>query len=220
MLGFSDSTWLAICVGILGATGLLMRFRLVPEPLHTPLLRVLAMVGGLGAAYSLVNLMSHHRTGVWAVTGFRVILVSVMLGLAGIGFVAFAKLIGLPVLPEAAPRGDEASFYALARQESSWRNRAGAGAGMVLVLAGWVAIPLFLRAIQDGTSSRGLAMAGGWLLILATSGATGGVVYHATDSIRSRSRIGHIAANVVSILAYCAMAGLLLWIAVALLGAS
>jgi hypothetical protein len=90
---------------------------------------------------------------------------------------------------------------------------------MVLVMGGGVAVTLLLQAIQDGTSSQGLAMAGGWLLILAISGATGGVVYHATDSIRSRSRIGHVAANVVSILAYCAMAVLLLWIGFSLFGA-
>jgi hypothetical protein len=91
---------------------------------------------------------------------------------------------------------------------------------MVSVLAGWVAVPLLLQPIRDGDPYRGVAMAGGWLLILAISGATGGIVHHATDSLRSRSQTGHIAANVISLLAYCAMAAVLLYLAVALYGAS
>lgn len=96
---------------------------------------------------------------------------------------------------------------------ATWQERARTGALIILALGGWTALGFVIAGIRGGDPLRGLLLGAGWCLLLWLSGAAGGVVYHLTDPIRRRGWLGRTLANVVSILAYCAAAVILLVVA-------
>ena len=74
------------------------------------------------------------------------------------------------------------------------------GAGMVL---GMMALRLWSGFEQMPSSQLPLLV-----VVLAVSGGAGGAVHYCTDAWRARGGVARTVANVISILAYCAVAAL------------
>ena len=164
-----------------------------------------------GAGFGMANLVDAGFTAEWspaAGTAWAAGLIGAIL-FAVYALVRFWRIlegeadVPNPPLLELPPAGAPAV----------WQQRARAGALIILGLGGWAALGFVIWGIRAGDPIRGLFVGVGWCLVLGLSGATGGVVYHLTDSIRLRGWLGRPVANVVSVLAYCATAIVLLGLA-------
>lgn len=126
------------------------------------------------------------------------------LGLMFIGFVGFARLIDLPVWPQKVSPEDTRSPMI---RESSLADRIEAGIAVVLRRAGWIGLVFILLGYQQGRTTDGVMLALYWIVILTVSGSAGGIAFYLTDSWRKASRLGIVAANVITLLVYSAVAG-------------
>lgn len=106
-------------------------------------------------------------------------------------------------------------FWRTAERLPALQRSAMLGAGWIVLWGGIAGVfILFKAAIElDGR----LAVIGAFFFVLlALSGAFGGVVYHATEPMRKRGVIGRTTASVLTGLSYCAAAVFLLIVGVLL----
>lgn len=190
--------------------------RLSSEERRAALRYMVLMGGGGGLTFTMATRVDSALTAGWPEWA-RVLWVIGIFGGLLLAIGGWWKLLGMEILPgENTRRFGEESFLALVpRHGRAWQHRARRGAVIVLLWGGLGAIGLFAVAVMRGDPIDGAIVSLGFLAVLAMSGAVGGLAYHITEPVRSRGRACHVAANVISLLAYCAAAIILLILGVA-----
>ena len=173
-------------------------------------------LAGLVVGFGMASLVDAGFTAEWSNAG-RTAWATALIGAVLFAVYAFVRLLRVlereadvrdPPLLELPPEG----------APGVWQQRARGGALIALALGGWAALGFVIAAIRTGSPIRSLLLGVGWCLLLGLSGAVGGVLYHLMDPIRRRGWLGRTVANVVSILAYCATAVVLLGLVFLLAG--
>ena len=98
-----------------------------------------------------------------------------------------------------------------------WQQTAASGALLLLMMAGIGVVILLVLGLINldlGYVVQALAL----FVLLAVSGAAGGIVFHATAPIRRHSKVGHYASAILTVYGYLASVGAMVALAALFVG--